>query len=63
MQSRYYAMITEISFYDSSPFTFMDDIVSPTFRQRRNLEKWLGSFSYGIDGILSYTITYYRIKK
>lgn len=63
MQSRYYATITDISFYNSSPFTFMNDTVSPVFRQRRNLEKWLNQFGDDIDGILSYTITYHKIKK
>lgn len=62
MKPHYYALISDISFYDQSPFTHMPDTQTPTFKTRRKLDAYLDTWSNGIDGILSYTITYCKFK-
>lgn len=56
MKPHYYVSITKLSFYDSSPFTSMPDILLGPFKTKRNAKLADGNFGFDpeIEGLLGY---------
>lgn len=52
LKSRYSADISDICFYPSSPFSIMENFTTPTFKNKRKLEKFLDDWRDSVTGIL-----------
>ena len=52
----YHIQLTDFTFYDSSPYSFLPDTEIFTFRTARQRDNWLDDFTLSIQGILSYTV-------
>lgn len=64
MTKHYYAKISDISFYENSPFTSMPDTLLGPFKSKRNAKLADNKFGFEpvIEGLLGYTVQIIKTK-